>query len=76
LQISEFRLIKHIGSGAYGEVWLAESVTGAMRAVKIVWREDFEMTKTFHREFLGIPASYISSMWAGMRRATTAASSN
>jgi serine/threonine protein kinase/formylglycine-generating enzyme required for sulfatase activity len=54
VQIAEFRLIKRIGSGAYGEVWLAESVTGAMRAVKIVWREDFELTKTFHREFLGI----------------------
>ncbi len=54
VQITDFRLIKRIGSGAYGEVWLAQSVTGAMRAVKIVWREDFELTKTFHREFLGI----------------------
>lgn len=54
VQIPDFRLIKRIGSGAYGEVWLAQSVTGAMRAVKIVWREDFELTKTFHREFLGI----------------------
>ena len=54
VQVPEFRLIKRIGSGAYGEVWLAQSVTGAMRAVKIVWREDFELTKTFHREFLGI----------------------
>jgi hypothetical protein len=35
-------------------VWLAQSVTGAYRAVKIVWREDFELTRTFHREFLGI----------------------
>ena len=39
VQIPDFRLIKRIGSGAYGEVWLAQSVTGAMRAVKIVWRE-------------------------------------
>ena len=54
VQIPDFRLIKRIGSGAYGEVWLAQSVTGAMRAVKIVWREDFELTKTFHREFQGI----------------------
>ncbi len=54
VQIADYRLIKRIGSGAYGEVWLAESVTGALRAIKIVWREDFELTKTFHREFLGI----------------------
>lgn len=54
VHIPDYRLIKRIGSGAYGEVWLAESVTGALRAIKIVWREDFELTKTFHREFLGI----------------------
>lgn len=52
--IPDYTLIKRIGSGAYGEVWLAQSVTGALRAVKIVWREDFELTKTFHREFEGI----------------------
>jgi serine/threonine protein kinase/formylglycine-generating enzyme required for sulfatase activity len=54
LKIPDYDLIKRIGSGAYGEVWLAQGVTGALRAVKIVWREDFELTKTFHREFLGI----------------------
>ncbi|MBX7207139.1 MAG: SUMF1/EgtB/PvdO family nonheme iron enzyme [Verrucomicrobiaceae bacterium] len=52
--IPDYTLIKRIGAGAYGEVWLAQSVTGALRAVKIVWREDFELTKTFHREFIGI----------------------
>jgi len=41
LVIPDYTLIKRIGSGAYGEVWLAQSVTGAYRAVKIVWREDF-----------------------------------
>lgn len=52
--IPDYTLLKRIGSGAYGEVWLAKSVTGALRAVKIVWREDFELTRTFHREFQGI----------------------
>ncbi|HEY1053316.1 MAG TPA: SUMF1/EgtB/PvdO family nonheme iron enzyme [Prosthecobacter sp.] len=52
--IPDYTLVKRIGSGAYGEVWLAQSVTGALRAVKIVWREDFELTRTFHREFQGI----------------------
>lgn len=54
IDIPDYTLIKRIGSGAYGEVWLAQSVTGALRAVKIVWREDFELTRTFHREFQGI----------------------
>jgi formylglycine-generating enzyme required for sulfatase activity len=54
LLIPDYQLLKRIGSGAYGEVWLAQSVTGALRAVKIVWREDFELTRTFHREFEGI----------------------
>jgi len=52
--IPDYTLIRRIGAGAYGEVWLAQSVTGAYRAVKIVWREDFELTRTFHREFIGI----------------------
>jgi serine/threonine protein kinase/formylglycine-generating enzyme required for sulfatase activity len=54
IPIPDFKLLRRIGSGAYGEVWLAQSITGALRAVKIVWREDFEYEKTFHREFEGI----------------------
>lgn len=47
-------MLRCIGKGSYGEVWLAESVTGAMRAVKVVRREDFELDRTFEREFEGI----------------------
>ncbi|WP_009961351.1 bifunctional serine/threonine-protein kinase/formylglycine-generating enzyme family protein [Verrucomicrobium spinosum] len=54
IPIPDFKLIRRIGSGAYGEVWLAQAITGALRAVKIVWREDFEYEKTFRREFEGI----------------------
>jgi serine/threonine protein kinase len=54
VQIPDYHFIKRIGAGAYGEVWLAQSLTGSLRAVKIVWREDFELTKTFYREFEGI----------------------
>src|SRR6478735_7146575 len=54
IPIPDFKLIRRIGSGAYGEVWLAQAITGALRAVKIVWREDFDFEKTFHREFEGI----------------------
>ena len=54
LQIADLTLLRRIGSGAYGEVWMAQTITGALRAVKVVWREDFEHEKTFHREFEGI----------------------
>lgn len=54
LEIPDMTLLRRIGSGAYGEVWMAQTITGALRAVKVVWREDFEHEKTFHREFEGI----------------------
>ena len=43
-----------IGRGAYGEVWLARSVLGTARAVKIVWRNRFDHVRPFEREFHGI----------------------
>src|SRR5262245_26817668 len=36
--VADHELIVRIGEGAYGEVWLARNVTGAYRAVKIVYR--------------------------------------
>ncbi len=53
-EIPDYELLRWIGGGAYGEVWLARGVTGAYRAVKVVWREDFELDRTFEREFEGI----------------------
>lgn len=47
-------MLRCIGKGSYGEVWLARGVTGALRAVKVVRREDFELERTFEREFEGI----------------------
>lgn len=52
--IPDHEVLRKIGGGAYGEVWLARGVTGAMRAIKVVWREDFEDERTFEREFEGI----------------------
>ena len=43
-----------MGRGAYGEVWLARSVTGVHRAVKIVRRANFSEDRPFDREFAGI----------------------
>lgn len=52
--IPDHDVLRKIGGGAYGEVWMARGVTGALRAVKVVWREDFEDERTFEREFEGI----------------------
>lgn len=52
--IPDHEVLRKIGGGAYGEVWLARGVTGALRAVKVVWREDFEDVRSFEREFEGI----------------------
>ncbi len=43
-----------IGRGAYGEIWLARSLTGAFRAVKVVYRTTFESERAFQREFQGM----------------------
>ena len=45
-----------IGRGGYGEIWLARSLTGALRAVKVVYRDSFESERTFNREFEGMSA--------------------
>jgi formylglycine-generating enzyme required for sulfatase activity len=45
-----------IGRGAYGEIWLARSLTGAWRAVKVVSRVTFESERAFQREFQGMSA--------------------
>lgn len=55
-KIPDHQLLRRIGRGAYGEVWLARGVTGAYRAVKVVFRADFDDERTFEREFEGIRA--------------------
>lgn len=52
--IPDYTLLRPVGRGAYGEVWLARSVTGVYRAVKIVRRASFDEDRPFDREFAGI----------------------
>lgn len=52
--IPDHEMLHVIGGGSYGQVYMARTVTGVLRAVKVVWREDFNDDRTFEREFDGI----------------------
>lgn len=53
--VPDYELLRRIGGGSYGDVWLARSkATGALRAAKIVWRQTFDDERPFRREFEGI----------------------
>ncbi len=54
--IPDFALLRLIGAGSYGDVWLARGVTGAFRAIKIIYRYRFDSDNAFEREFRGIQA--------------------
>jgi len=65
--IPDHELIRRIGDGAYGEVWLARNVLGGYRAVKVVFRGSFKTDEPYAREFRGIqrfePISRTSEGW-------------
>ncbi len=52
--IPDHTLLRVIGRGSYGEVWLARNVMGTLRAVKIVRRAAFDSDRPYLREFEGI----------------------
>jgi formylglycine-generating enzyme required for sulfatase activity/serine/threonine protein kinase len=49
-EIPDHELIRSIGRGAYGEIWLATTLTGAFRAVKVLSPDP----ETSYREFDGL----------------------
>ena len=53
-KVPNHEMVRIIGRGAYGEIWLARSLTGTLCAVKIVDRTTFASEKTFQREFEGM----------------------
>lgn len=53
-EVAGLQFERPIAVGAYGEVWLARSVTGQWRAVKIIDRARFSSPRPFEREFRGI----------------------
>src|SRR5439155_27233621 len=52
--IPDHELIRLIGHGSYGQVWLAKNAVGTLRAVKVVYRATFEKEAHFEREFKGL----------------------
>src|SRR6185436_743413 len=52
--IPDHHIIRRIGEGAYGEIWLARNVIGTYRAVKIIYRRTFKDDRPYEREFSGI----------------------
>jgi hypothetical protein len=52
--VPDHTLIRVIGQGAYGEVYIARDVIGSYHAVKIVWRNRLPSEAPFEREFRGI----------------------
>jgi serine/threonine protein kinase len=52
--ISDFILLRLIGRGSYGDVWLARGLTGIYRAIKVIYRDRFADEAPFEREFNGL----------------------
>ncbi|MBL9173837.1 MAG: CHASE2 domain-containing protein [Verrucomicrobiales bacterium] len=53
-QIPDHEMIRIIGKGAYGEIWLARDILGSYHAVKIIKRDNFPNPAPFDREFKGL----------------------
>ena len=53
-RVPDHELLCRIGGGSYGQVWLARSVMGTFRAVKVIYRDEFADERPFQREFAGI----------------------
>jgi len=51
--VPDHDLLRRVGRGGYGEVWLARNVTGSFRAVKVVYRDSFAGERPYEREFSG-----------------------
>lgn len=52
--IPDHELVRCIGQGSYGHIWLVRSVLGTYRAAKVVFRNSFKSEVPFEREFRGI----------------------
>lgn len=52
--VPDHQLIRIIGKGSSGDVWLARNALGSYRAVKLVFLRNFRHQRPFDREFKGV----------------------
>lgn len=52
--IPDHTMLRCVGRGAYGQVWLARDVIGTFHAVKVVYRSSFTSDAPYEREFRGM----------------------
>lgn len=52
--VQDHELVRLIGSGSGGQVWLARNALGRYRAVKVVYERTFRHRRPFEREFNGV----------------------
>jgi len=52
--VPDHEVLRLIGKGSYGAVWLARNMMSTYRAVKVVYRSSFEDERPFERELSGI----------------------
>ena len=54
IDVPAHRLLRPIGEGSYGKIWLAINAMGTYRAVKVVNRSRFTEARPYEREYEGI----------------------
>jgi eukaryotic-like serine/threonine-protein kinase len=52
--VPDHELLRLIGKGSSGEVWLARNAFGTCRAIKVVHKKNFRREKPFNHEFNGV----------------------
>jgi len=53
-EIGEHTLVRCVGEGAYGQVWIGRSAIGLYHAVKIIYRNRFSVEAPYDRAWRGI----------------------